>query len=228
MSDMANLNERYLVSALFLRYRDSVREQPFTSEVDRWMDLMVSLLLAVGHGAEEDARAAANIMASLDLTSVPACAQAVSGTAGAVVIERILCDHGFSPEDAATSRQLIGEVAQALQRQWDGKIQRYLRACGEQMLRDLARAFPVKVVSESVLRHAFTHWLQSALGLPMVLAEPAAKQYATQQGTTLENLVAAADALDLNVALLDDAIGCELAARTTDATERLPRDAGPR
>jgi hypothetical protein len=102
-------------------------------------------------------------------------------------------------------------VARALQQRWNGKTQRYLRAWGERLLDEIPEAFDIKALSEEKVRYAFAYWLQSTLGLPVLLPHPMVRDYAGVQGTTLDALIAAADSLDLNVALLDELVALEIA-----------------
>ncbi|NLF00963.1 MAG: hypothetical protein GX601_08295 [Anaerolineales bacterium] len=210
--DTRDLRDRYLVARLFTRHRDQLRPQPFESENARWLELVVALLMQAGDAPEEQAREAANMLAALDLLLAPACAAFAPDDPRAALIELVLRDHGFTAEGAATGRQAIIEVAQTLQERWDGKVQRYLRAWGERMLADLPEAFGIQALPQEAVRTAFTWWLQAALGLPVVMAHPELHDYAQAQGTTLAALVAAADSLDLNVALLDEAVALEMAA----------------
>ena len=212
------LSDRYLVARWFTAHREKLRPQPFESERTRWLVLVVSLLMTAGHVPEDQSRSAANTLAALDLLDVAACASLPADVPRQELIEKVLRDEGFAAENAACARRALIELAQAVQRRWEGKIQCYLRAWGERMLAELPTDFGIAALPADDVRCFFTKWLQDALGMPVVMAHPLLLELAKQNGTTLDALVAAADSLDLNVALLDEAGTLEMASRRTEET----------
>jgi len=210
------LRERYLIAKLYMRHREALRPQPFESENDRWLELVVALLMKAGTVPEEQARATTNILSALDLLRVSDCASLTPEDEHVALIEEILRDNGFADKDASTGRQVIIEVAKAVQQQWDGKLQQYLRAWGERLLDELPATFHIKALSEEAVRYAFTYWLQSVLGLPILLPHPVVRDYAQAHRTTLDDLVVAADSLNLNVALLDELVALETASQSEE------------
>jgi hypothetical protein len=89
---------------------------------------------------------------------------------------------------------------------YDGKVQRYLRHYGQQMLDALSHDFSYSQIAKEDVRHAFTHWLQNVLNMPVAVSEPAIAKFCERRGIRAEELLKVADELDINVALLDDMI----------------------
>jgi hypothetical protein len=59
-------------------------------------------------------------------------------------------------------------------------------------------------MSEEDTRHAFAHWLQNVLNMPVVLSHPSVKALCEKFGIGIEELVDIADRNDVNLALVDD------------------------
>ena len=154
--DTADLHwERYLVAHLFSRHQEGLRPQPFESEADRWLELATSFIMLVGEIAEEDARMAASLLSGLGILDVIDCATISPTDPRAEVMEKVLVDHGCQPHAAALSREVLVESARVVQANWEGKIQRCLRAWGRQFVDELAASFQMESVASDVVRAAF-------------------------------------------------------------------------
>lgn len=182
-------------------------------EASRWRELALSLLLQVEGGPSGNSRALVEKMGNLGLLDVPALARLIRDAGGldfddthARRVLAVLQDGGFDPDKARRALTALAETARGLERHFGGKIQRYLRHYGEQMLRELGNFFQFTALSDAETQDAFTFWLQNVLSMPLSLVDKHMQAFCQQHGLTTEQLVAAADELDMNLAFLDDVL----------------------
>jgi hypothetical protein len=121
-------------------------------------------------------------------------------------IVELMLEAGFSRPEADNALQVICEAADSLVQHHNGKVQHYLRHYGERMLDEALAAFRFTTLDEGAAKYAFTYWLQNVLNMPLSLRDVSVLSFCRQYGLTVDDLIAAADELDLNLALLDDLI----------------------
>jgi hypothetical protein len=80
------------------------------------------------------------------------------------------------------------------------------------MRTELVDAFSGDSVSETELNLAVTHWLQNAAALPLSMNDEATQEFCRRRQIDLTDLEQAADAIGLNVAVVDDVIRLDAAA----------------
>jgi hypothetical protein len=114
--------------------------------------------------------------------------------------------HGVSERKAAKAVAALGEAADILNKKFDGKVQKVLRAVGDDAMALLTHRFALKSLSDEEQRLAFTIWLQSVCNLPISGQESAIAEFCRAHKVTRDALADAADAMDLNLAALDDLI----------------------
>jgi len=192
-------------------------------ETERWHELAFCLLYRIGqpHLQAEEARRIVEILAELDLLEVEELASWM-GAGGEVDHNQpdaqwvlgLLGYFGLPLEKATVALSTWCQAAQTLQQGFGGKLQRYLRQYGQQMVDDMQQRFRFTQIDDADARQAFTHWLQNVLNMPLALMEPAVEQLCEALELTPEEWVTLADELDLNLALLDD-----MAASATAAFE---------
>lgn len=186
---------------------------PWLYESDRWYELVFCLLNRISPEwmPSSVARDVTEELATEGLLDVPILAGAESPSGKPTytapeltAIQEVLLGAGYDAEETETAVQTIYEMAEALQEQHDGRIQRYLRQYGELMLKEVDRTFSFTRMSDADVHYMFTHWLQNVLNMPVALSNPAVKAVCDTYDITVEELVSAADRLGVNVALLDD------------------------
>jgi len=192
-------------------------------ETERWHELAFCLLYRIGQPLlpAQDARRIVETLAELDLLQVQTLASWM-GTGGELDQDQpdaqwvlgLLGYYGLPLEQATVALTTWCQAAYALQQGFGGKVQRYLREYGQQMVDDMQQRFRFTQLDDADARHAFTHWLQNVLNMPLALMEPAVEQLCEALELTPEEWIALADELDLNLALLDD-----MAASSTVALE---------
>jgi hypothetical protein len=118
----------------------------------------------------------------------------------------VLEEEGFSPEEAQRGITSIWDAASTFEERYGGKVQVYLRQYGERMLDEVQDEFSFTELESGQVDYAFRYWLQNVLNMPVNLPLDSVDALAEECGITTEELVQAADNLDLNVALMDDIV----------------------
>jgi len=183
----------------------SASAHPWISEDDRWIELVFSVLSRVAHDVpEREVRRAINRLANLGLLAIRDLASTSDVRSQRIGI--LLREHGFKESEATRGLTLVSALASGFQKQFGGKVQLYLRHHGEMMLDDVDKLFDVPSSDRSALASAYTYWLQNALSMPLSLVDQTMWTFCEKNGVTPEELIAAADDLNINIAFLDDLI----------------------
>lgn len=185
---------------------DLVHNHPWIWEVDRWKELVFSLLTRTADVPEHGLRVLVDDLERLGLLDVALLARMAGASDPSVRgrFVKLLQERGLSEEDARRAMTTLCEAAVGLQNHHQGKIQHYLRHYGEMMLRDLPTTFRFTALSEQAAREAITYWLQNVANVPLSLADTSLDQFCRENQLSIDDIFAAADAINLNVALVDD------------------------
>ncbi len=214
---------------------DLALSHPWLSEHDRWKELVFALLTRISVLPEAQIRSATDYLSALNLLDVAALANAA---ASHVTVDKdvhlhrrmleILQEAGFSQKEARRSVATIGEAALTLQKRYDGKVQRYLRRFGELILDDAGSAFRFSNLNKADVKRAFTYWLQNVLNMPLSLSDQSWEGFSRKHRVTPQQLVTAADELDVTLSYLDDLIHrhMDLAAASPERDAISTRRAG--
>jgi hypothetical protein len=169
--------------------------------------------------AEDEVRDITEDLADLDLIDVTALAEIPAITPNTNIkndharhIFNLLLESGFSKEEALRGLNTLREAAIGLETHFNGKIQRYLRHYGELMLKEMPDWFKFSELDDTNARSAFTYWLQNVANMPLSLADENLRSYCEQHELDPEQLFAAADDLDINLAFIDDLAVLEVAS----------------
>jgi hypothetical protein len=205
---------RYLLRRLLLSCPEELTSaHRWVLEGERWKELVFALLTRISTSiSESSVRVVTDHLAALGLLSVGELAslkRALGSNSEAPLARRIkelLEDGGFTSEEAQRGVVTVCEAAEGLQTRYSGKVQVYLRSYAERMLDDVKSVFHFDAMDGQSVRAAFTYWLQNVLSMPVSLQDDAIRTFGAAHGLTPEHLSAAADELDVNVALLDDLV----------------------
>ena len=197
-----DLNEE--LRSLAERHLPELDDLRWASEADRWAELIFCVLNSFAEDAPERCRLATGTLAELDLLA-PATLAGVDDphSEAHIMAKHVLRLHGFTEANLAGVLGALGTVSRQTIAGFDGKLQRYLRQLGEAARDSLAARFG----DSPQLRRAVTHWLQNTLNLPLSLEDQAVREFCERLAITQADLEAAADSIDLNVAVVDDIIG---------------------
>jgi hypothetical protein len=200
----------YCVSRIAVDGGALLGTQPWAWESARWRELVFALLTQIAHVPERQVRRAASQMEALGLLNIDALhglepAEIGRQPHGRRILE-LLRENGFGEEQAARGLTAICEAAHVLGDRYGGRVQKYLRHYGEVMLEEAGDLFAFSTLSEAEAGTAFTYWLQNVLSMPVSLVDEQIASFCTRHGLEPAQLLAAADDIGLNVALVDDLV----------------------
>lgn len=200
---------RDTLTDLFREYQPSFERYQWPLESMRWNELAFCILEV--WSSELVAQAAARAMSELDLLEVEKLAQLPDVSTGkpsarGQLILGILKEAGF--EEAAAEHALINlvEAAKTIRAKMDGKVQQLLRQEGEYMIQKIAGFFGFTALDDEAVHQIITRWLQNVLNLPVYLETESTRVFCAEMNTTVTELVAAADVLDINIAIVDELV----------------------
>jgi hypothetical protein len=204
-----------LIMDLYREYEPLVDEHLWPWETKRWHELVFCLMTTIAEPdmSPESTRELTmaisewnlldvNVLADLD----PARNENYASSPIIVTIETILQQSGFDPDQSKRVVTAICEAASGFKQGYGGKVQKYFRSYGYLMLDDLKENFTFSQLNVDDARKAFAIWLQNTLNMPISASNPITDAVCERLGVEYGALVEAADALDINVALLDDTL----------------------
>ena len=183
-----------------------IEPNAWVNEFDRWTELVFALLTRLAPRDDENTRATANDLRRFGLLDPQTLADPTSDV-GSVVRRRMveaLTAAEWSPTKAEQAAKVLSAAADGLVRNFDGKVQRYLRRYGELMLAEVPQYFDLPHLSDAETRTAFAYWLQNVADMPISTEENGLEAFCKKHDLTAAQVVAAADEMDLNLAVLDD------------------------
>lgn len=182
-------------------------------ETARWHELVFCVLVSINRSSAgiTIARETTGILVNLDLLDIDALTQLISESGEPdltkpefALMMGILKRQGYNDVEAEAAVVTIFEAARSLQKGFDGKVQKYLRKYGEEMLNDVPNNFSFSRISDMTVKHVFTNWLQNVLTMPVAFSNPNTNAVCEEFGIEIKELVDVADSNDINVALVDD------------------------
>lgn len=212
-----------ILLALYTRFAASLPRTLWAWEQERWHELVFALLAAsAGLQVHPDTvRRLTGVLADLhvlDVNELAECHPDETGTSTEPSLVTTLRYHlekvGFFADQARSATAAICQAAAALQQNYEGKIQLYLRQQGQRLVDDLAGALGLSDFAPAT--KALALWSQNTLNLPVPVSDAFTAAACNDLETTYERLVEAADRLNINVALLDDALRAYWEERVSD------------
>ncbi len=196
-------------------FAPSIGQYHWPIERGRWVELVFCLLRRTAAPTLDavEVRALTRVLDMLKVIEIDDLAPEIgdaakigASTKNAELAIAIMSHSGLSRQKAEDSWVTIVEAAAALRRRHDGKLQRYLRAYGERMLAEIDEHFQFSRLDRAEVANAFTHWLQNALAMPLLIAGDAVEKTVASYGLQRSDLVRIADELEFNLAVVDDMI----------------------
>jgi len=188
---------------LLLRHGEKVAPAHiWHSERDRWIELVFAILAVNSKTPEYALRGLLNDLSAMGLLEP----EAVVDTGWIERCNDEISVHGIEIDSVADGFSTVSEVALLLIQKYDGKVQKLLRTQAEKFLLELQQDLSIRSLGADQQRVTLTYWLQNSLHLPVSLVDTNVKDFSIRRGISINDLIGAADDLDVNVAFLDDLI----------------------
>lgn len=198
---------------IFSRYRDFFIESQWPSEHSRWIELIFALLTRISSRPQTELRDVLDEMDDIGLLEVKALSEIPEVKGGidlssscARHLFEVLIESGFTKKESENSILIMHEAAKTLEKFHDGKIQRYLRKYGRQMINEISENFTFSTMDRDDVKYAFSLWLQNVLNMPISMTDHNVMEFCDKFNIGINDLVEAADRLDINLAIVDDLI----------------------
>ncbi len=214
MQRTPQLSVSYLLRKLVAGGEEIVsRHHPWLWEHNRWKELVFCILSQTVDGDQERLRGLTDHLDILGLIQIESLATLVEkgqlnfdDNPQADELLDFLMENGFEKTAAEKSVVSLAEVAYGIHKNFDGKVQHYLRRYGELLLKDLPNQFNFSQLDSSQVRQVFIFWMQNVLTLPLSLEDETMKIFAARYCVEPADLIKEADEMGLNLSLLDDLI----------------------
>jgi len=199
----------HILNDLFEDYQPSLEKYQWPRESMRWYDLTFCILEI--WSSKEVAHAATKALLELRLLDVEKLAR-LSNTSESISSSRtqlilgILQEAGFKEKASEQALTTLIEAAKTIQTKCDGKVQQLLRKEGEKIIRNVAAFFGFSALDDQSTRQTITRWLQNVLNLPVYLETESTNAFCAEINTDATEIIAAADELDINIAIVDELI----------------------
>jgi hypothetical protein len=191
----------------------------WASERARWAELaylLTSRLVAEDHPTMRQAIGTASALGLLEIGDLAVEPPAKERDEQ---IGLILEEHGLSEAESAAVIITLHEIAKQIHESLGGYLHRFLRVHAEQMLHELTTHFRMTHVNECQAQQAFVMWLQNTCNLPISLEDAKTLEFCAIHEISDQELFDAADAIQLNFALVDDLVALHKPHSTQEAID---------
>jgi len=201
------------IKEIYAEYRHLLpTDYKWEDESARWTELVYCIFAELTHHSYRDARRLANSLADLNLLEVDDLAGIPIMDDGMVnpdnsrirTITDILKANGVTEDDVKKSLSAICKVAQSIQENYDGKIQKFLRKYGHEIVNEFDSHVSFSEVSKGTQSRILVKWIQNTLAMPLAFSNVYTAMFCERKGASYWELAEAADNLGINGAMLDD------------------------
>jgi len=201
------------IREVYAEYRHLLpTDYKWEDESARWTELVYCIFAELTEHSYRDARRLANGIADLNLLEVKDLAGIPIMDDGMVnpdnsrirTITDILKANGVTEDDIRKSLSAICKVAQAIQENYDGKIQKFLRKYGQEIVDEFDSHVSFAEVSKGTQSRILVKWIQNTLCMPLAFSNVYTVRFCEKEGANHWELAEAADNIGINGAMLDD------------------------
>lgn len=184
---------------LFDVYKPELTKYQWPLESHRWTEFAFAVLEQ--HSSPAAAAKASRVLLELGLLDLGIVHDLTEGDE--TLVRSVLVRCGFDDVEASAAVAQVAGVADLIAERYSGKLQLLLREVAEGAIQQVATNL---TTADADVRPATERWLQEVLNLPILVTNPAVRRFCEAHDISSDELIIAADRLDLNLAIVDDLI----------------------
>ena len=201
------------IGNIYAQYRHLLpADYRWEDEHSRWNELVYCIFAELTDHSYRDARSLSDKIFGLNLLELDDLADVQIMEDGKVdpnnprirTVSEILSINGIEQSDIDKSLSAICKVAQSIQENYDGKIQKFLRKYGEEIVNEFDSHVSFSEVDRGTQSRILVKWIQNTLAMPLAFSNIYTVKFCKKQGVTYVELAEAADNIGLNGSVLDD------------------------
>jgi hypothetical protein len=201
------------ISNIYTQYRQLLpTDYKWEDEHSRWNELVYCIFAELTQHSYLDARSLSDNISELNLLDIEDLANVKimdNGMADPdnkriMTITDILHSNDVTEADINKTLSAICKVAQAIMDNYDGKIQKFLRKYGQEIVDEFDSNVSFSEVDKGTQSRILVKWIQNTLAMPLAFSNIYTAKFCEIEGVTYHELAEAADNLGLNGAVLDD------------------------
>jgi hypothetical protein len=198
-----------LLRKLLYEHPELAERFGWSSERARWAELAYLLSSKLVSEDNHFMRQAIGTASALGMLEVTDLASDPPDEEHGANLMLLFSEHNLSEAETKAVVGTLREAAKHIQELLGGHLHKFLRHHAELMLHELTSQFKLKHVDEWHAQQAFVMWLQNTCNLPLSLQDAGTKAFCAAHRITEKELVEAADAIQLNLAVVDDLVALE-------------------
>ena len=201
------------IGNIYAQYRHLLpADYRWEDEHSRWNELVYCIFAELTDHSYRDARSLSDKIFGLNLLELDDLADVQIMEDGKAdpnnprirTVSEILSINGIEQSDIDKSLSAICKVAQSIQENYDGKIQKFLRKYGEEIVNEFDSHVSFSEVDRGTQSRILVKWIQNTLAMPLAFSNIYTVKFCKKQGVTYLELAEAADNIGLNGSVLDD------------------------
>jgi hypothetical protein len=201
------------IGNIYAQYRHLLpADYRWEDEHSRWNELVYCIFAELTDHSYRDARSLSDKIFGLNLLELDDLADVQIMEDGKAdpnnprirTVSEILLINGIEQSDIDKSLSAICKVAQSIQENYDGKIQKFLRKYGEEIVNEFDSHVSFSEVDRGTQSRILVKWIQNTLAMPLAFSNIYTVRFCKKQGVTYLELAEAADNIGLNGSVLDD------------------------
>jgi hypothetical protein len=190
------------LAGILEEHQEYLTAHAWPSEAGRWAELVFCLLHGLRPENSQDTRQAVQVLFATGLLNIEALSSL--GKKAEITFTYILTSHGWSEPEADEAITMLRKISRVIRKRFHGKVQSVVRRFAIGMRQELSAAFRGAGLNKTDLDRALNHWMQNAFNLPVSLEQHGLQRFSRAIEISPEEILRAADELDINFALLDD------------------------
>ena len=215
-SDDTVLNDEMLkrLASLYIQAQPYLGDYSWPWEEQRWHEMIVCAIVSAGCSPEL-ARLSLQVLQHVHLDTPKALLELSSESS--LTIKEVFTRSGMLAQEADRSIKALRVAAAVCLKHWEGRPQLFLRKVADSAATELTQALQSEGMSPADSHTLAILWLQNVLNAPLLaVSSEAVRSFCESEGVSHQQLVAAADHVGLNVAVLEEVLALHHDSRSAD------------